>query len=465
MCSISETYEYKTPTFGPSPPPPSLPPPPPPPSLPPPPPPPPKQLEPIMDPNNLLPIANQKWDPTAGEYVRTNNSSEFITITTSTDPKIQKYLPNLIKPPVTDIVDFAANAAYDHTQEVRALKGPGKWYPKFIVSGKEYDYGYAASISNFGNSCYFGTSMHIIYMIYPIRRIIISSKSPDQYLDPSTAQYIKDAYTKIKKGVLEKMYNNPRLPGLPSLIPQSPFANDYMIIKPYFTPNNLLKEEDAEEFLTKFIGYITDPIKVFVEISVQEKYFDASGAQPTTPISSPPPFTQIFFNIQQHILNANQNKSIEEVISEEYKNTDLMEGNNAKPQGTDYIFAYVTKKIDNLPNYLMVRIYMINQQTLQKQMHNLKINRTLVFNIGGTKYKYMLFGMITHIGNTITSGHYTAITYRSINTITNQVEYMHYDDSIATLKNFSSTDKYVPEHIYKDSYGPNATPYILLYVR
>ncbi len=153
------------------------------------------QLNPILAPNGI-PIANQKWSGT--QYIRVTDPSEFQYITKNADPKIATYLTTFQKPIVHNIVDIRANTLFDINQ---------------AVLSNNFNVENARALANFGNSCYFGVSMHLLFVMYGVRNQIVSNKP---YLVTGLSQDLQDAYSDIKNLFIE-MNTSPKTQPIISL--------------------------------------------------------------------------------------------------------------------------------------------------------------------------------------------------------------------------------------------------------
>ena len=391
---------------------------------------PPLQLDPIIDYTGALPIANQKWDGT--QYVTINNKGDFLEISKSTDPKILAYKSALSKPHIINIVDKVAN-------KVNILDMLDLY--NFGMSNADW-------IQNFGNSCYFGVAMHFIFIMSDIREFIINN---NKYTDPLITPKKLAAYDKIKN-LLIKMKSKQQ-------IKQSDFS-DYSSVKKEFMGNTEPKEEDAEEFITKFFTDLNDLTRKLI----MQKYDQIAYHGNNNNVLSIKPADRIIFDIGLDIVRAYNNVTIENALRLSYEKMELQEGVNAIPdENGNYVFGYRFYEMVDLPQYLMVRINMIDPASLIKYPHNMGINTTITLTTRGKTKIYFLIGIIVHSGSNIDHGHYTASIFGGHSVDKKEFYYWYYNDAYKEQVKMPINDKIIPSGIYKRSFGLGETAYMLLY--
>lgn len=395
---------------------------------PPPPPPPPLQLTPILDFTTLAPIANQKWDGT--QFVR---SGAIIDIAIETNPLLVNYFNTFTPPTVFDNIVISTDL---------------QWRIAHIYN--------ARPISNFGNSCYFGVGMHMIYVMIDVREHIINTA-----VLPGASTDEQFVYSNIRSLLLEMKKS-------PKNIAVSSFPN-YRQVKKKIMGNDNLREEDAAEFISKFIslinGIYANP-NVFL-LQMEEIHYHAITGQVLTAILPPSvSWPAHEFVIPRIIIEQNINATLEDVIEKTHR-LGTLEARITK-SSTDHIFMYTYSDIVRLPSYLFIKLDPNKTGTINKQHNNIRIPISMrLRNRDKTqKGKYLFIGMVIHLGGTINTGHYTALRYDNYEYDSDKkldyLTYSYYDDDKPVIKHkLPDTSKYLDPDFYKKA--PDHSPYILLY--
>nr|AEX62633.1 putative ubiquitin carboxyl-terminal hydrolase [Moumouvirus Monve] len=389
------------------------------------------QITPILDNSGILPITNQIWN--GSEYVRTSNKNQFINILTSTDPNIIAFIPHLRQPVVNNIVNIQANTNFNVSS---------------IISIYNFNVENSRALANFGNSCYFGVSMQLLFVMYNLRNYILNNiKFTNDDIDAAT----DIAYNDIKNLLIE-MNIPPKTISIRSF-PQYPYVKQ-QIFKQF--PVRLV-EEDADEFITRFTSGLDDDIIELYIMRGSREYYHAS----TNNLLSSQPFIFSSNHINSDIIKRNINGTLEQVLYELHNGVELIAGSESiyNVNTGDYELGFAHYKVEILPQYLFVRLELIDQNTNLKQLNNIQINTTLTLTTDTNTITYFALGIIVHRGNTITTGHYTALVYDNYSN--NNFDYIFYDDQISTKYSIPITSKIIPSNLYIKNQSDNA--FVILY--
>ncbi|AGF85193.1 C19 subfamily protein [Moumouvirus goulette] len=389
------------------------------------------QITPIFDSSGILPIANQIWNNT--QYIRTNNKNQFINILTSTDPNMVAFIPHLKQPIINNIVNIQANSNFNILS---------------VISVYNFNVENSRALANFGNSCYFGVSMQLLFVMYDLRNYILNHvKFTNDDIDSVT----EIAYNNIKN-LFIGMNTPPKTMSIRSF-PQYKYVKQ-QIFKQF--PVRLV-EEDADEFITRFTsGLDDDIIELYIMRGSRELYHAATNI-----LLSSQPFIFSSNNINSDIIRRNINGTLEQVLFELHNGVELISGPESIHNITtgDYELAFAHYKIQILPQYLFVRLELIDQNTNLKQLNNIQINTTITLTTETNTITYFALGIIVHRGNTITTGHYTALIYDNYSN--NNFEYIYYDDQISTKYSIPITSKIIPNNFYIKNQSDGA--FVILY--
>lgn len=389
--------------------------------------------DPLLDLSGNLPIANQKLDITTNQYVRTNNKVEFLNLTRA---EYKKYWPNLKKPKIVNIINPSLNKTFNI---------------KNIITTANFNVENAKAIANFGNSCYFGVSMHFLFIMYSVREAIIKNNYLESYVTGNT----KLAFDNIRR-LLTEMNKKPK--NIP--IPNTFFSKqEYLNIKKQIMNTNSTTEEDAEEFLTRAFGYFLPKVRDLFTYKINEIIYHGN----TGSVISTRSDSGFIFEVGLDVIKSNPNISLEKAMALSYEYLFFREGSDAiQENGGDYVFGYMFREITSFPTYLIVRLNMIDPTSAKKNDHNIKINTTISVSnsIGTAARRYFMTGIIVHIGDRIDTGHYTALMYDNFNG--NNFEYIHYSDDQSTIALPMPVDsEFIPEKFYRNR--NNETAYLILY--
>ncbi|AVL94923.1 putative ubiquitin carboxyl-terminal hydrolase [Moumouvirus australiensis] len=390
------------------------------------------QVTPILDYSGILPITNQIWN--GSEYVRISNKNQFINILTSTDPNMIAFIPHLKQPVIkNNIVNIQNNANLNMS---------------LIISTNNFNVENSRALANFGNSCYFGVSMQLLFVMYNLRNFILGNiKITNNDVDSAT----EIAYKNIKNLLIE-MNTSPKTRSIRSF-PQYPYVKQ-QIFKQF--PVRLI-EEDADEFITRFLsGLDNDTNELYFMRGSYEFYHAATNV-----LISSRPFIFSSNLINSDIINRNINGTLEQVLYELHNSVELIDGSESVQNIStgDYELGFAHYKVEILPQYLFVRLELIDQNTNLKQFNNIQINTTLTLTTKTNTVTYFALGIIVHRGNTITTGHYTALVYDNYSN--NNFEYIFYDDQISTKYSMPITSKIIPKNLYIKNPSDNA--FVILY--
>ncbi|QTF49204.1 peptidase C19 subfamily protein [Acanthamoeba polyphaga mimivirus] len=389
------------------------------------------QLDPILG-SNGIPIANQEWSGT--EYVRTNDPTKFIVITKTLDPKIARFLPTFKKPVIIDIINKTSNSTLDMNK---------------IITTNNFNVENAKALANFGNSCYFGTSMQLLFVMFHVRNFIVKNSN---FTETGISINLKNAYDSIKN-LFITMNTAPKNDPIKSF-PDYPNVKKQIMKEP--DPVQML-EEDAEEFITQFMSDLDPKARNLALIKGNEYIYDVSNAQ----LNRQQSFSNIFNLIPLDIIKSNPTDTLENILSKTYTMVELREGVNTiqNPITSDYEFTYFVNQPTILPEYFLVRLNMVDPTSTNKLRHNIQINTTLVLTINGQTTTYFALAIIVHRGNSIKTGHYTCLVFD--NQTGSQFQYIFYDDSLSSLVSIPTNSKIIPSNLYLKNITDSA--YIILY--
>lgn len=381
---------------------------------------------PIMDFTGLAPIANQEligtnyveiiWSNDADKATKVN---KFIKL--SPPPSI--YINNIqsaVLPPDLDsfntqrIAKMYTSVKIDLTI-VSYSSGSGtvvKSTPEPSGSGTvSFAVNNARAIGNFGNSCYFGVAMHLLFVMRDCREFIttkwnISSDQalkniseiltkmggPHQAANPITMtaahmyRFDKSQYMIIKK----KYYPDPALSAqlASGAISQAQFNNLFSI------------EEDPSDMLM----ILVEELRVDGEISAIQQIRDIdyhTMAIPPMELGTNPKENRSMFIIEKNDFSTNPADELQNIMQTAYNRVELLEGLKAKTvdasiTGTgksEVVFCHRHTKLLNLPTYLLIKIASVDP--FGKIPHDIKINLTLKF-IGPQTKTYFFMGAIIH---------------------------------------------------------------------
>nr|WBF70654.1 putative ubiquitin carboxy-terminal hydrolase [Megavirus caiporensis] len=397
------------------------------------------QTIPILDESGKIPIANQMWDGT--EYIRITNKANFINITTTTDINLSKYVSKFVKPIINNIVDITFNRGFDITK---------------VMSVYNFNVENARALANFGNSCYFGVSMQLLFVMYDLRTMIVTNTNFLQPNFPTPINVTKSsmitAYDNIKDLLIEMNLS-------PKTTPVTIFSN-YKLVKQniFDLPSVTLVEEDAEEFISFFTSRLRNEIRDLFLMKGVREYYRAGDGQ----LISSTPYEFSFNFINYDIIKSNLNATLEQTLYQLHNEIDLIEGSESlyNPITGDYEIGYAHYQVNTLPQYLLIRLEMVDPNTNIKQKNNIQINTTLTLTTNsGQSVTYLAMAMIMHRGNTIDTGHYTALVYD--NAYSGNLEYIFYDDQISTKYNIPSNTKIIPSNLYVKNITD--APYVIMY--
>uniref|UniRef100_A0A6G6ACV6 Ubiquitin carboxyl-terminal hydrolase n=1 Tax=Borely moumouvirus TaxID=2712067 RepID=A0A6G6ACV6_9VIRU len=390
------------------------------------------QVTPILDYSGILPITNQIWN--GSEYARTSNKNQFINILTSKDPNIIAFIPHLKQPVIkNNIVNIQTNANLNMS---------------LIISTNNFNVENSRALANFGNSCYFGVSMQLLFVMYNLRNFILGNiKFTNNDVDSAT----EIAYDNIKNLLIE-MNIPPKTRSIRSF-PQYPFVKQ-QIFKQF--PVRLV-EEDADEFITRFLSGLDNDTNELYFMQGSREFYHAA----TNTLLSSQPFIFSSNLINSDIINRNINGTLEQVLYELYNSVELIGGSESVQNIStgDYELGFAHYKVEILPQYLFVRLELIDQNTNLKQLNNIQINTTLTLTTETNTVTYFALGIIVHRGNTITTGHYTALVYDNYSN--NNFEYIFYDDQISTKYSIPIASKIMPKNLYIKN--PSDSAFVILY--
>lgn len=387
------------------------------------------QLTPIMD-GRGLPIANQEWNGT--EYVRVTTNTRFIRLTTSTDTQITPFLAHVTHPVINPIINTAFIFTYIMAQSLGTTLT-------------------AAPLQNFGNSCYFNVSIQLLFKT----AVATNGRHGTNYISPTLTNLNKiRAYSDIAN-----LFNLMRINNTP--INNTMFLG-YLFVKQQFIGNNLPQEEDAEEFITRYFTDL-DPslINDFLITGTTISYYALNSIDLMRDV----PYDSIIYDIDLSVIQNNPNADIVSMIDLNHRLLTLQEGVEAISDSAtgDFVFGYRFRRIDTLPEYLFIRLNMIDPTTMTKFNNNAQIRQAIsLMNNAGNVTNYSLYGIIIHRGNDIHHGHYTCLVFDRFNNP--NIEYLFYDDAVPPVwSSFRYDMQFIPSAYYIQT--PLDTPYIILYKR
>ena len=397
----------------------------------------------ILNKSGTMPIANQIFID--NKFYKTMDKSLFLKIEDRMVPQLVVYANQFRYPKIHNIINKKANNIF---------------IPKFgDIDFSIFD---SKAISNFGNSCFFGTGLHYIFMMSKLLTIIVGNDATNYLDDLSKNKKYTDAYNNIKLLLKEMIVKTNVKNKKSEIISKDFFSKQYLNVKAVFTGNSKNVEEDAVDFVRAYLVNFKKEYKVFFTIINQRHIYNPIDG--TFRSIAPSPITEI--HIPYDIINNNTNGTIENYFYDFYKDIVLYDGPNAiEDTDGNYTFAYSHDSIIHLPQYLSIYLILANHGKA-KIMAKPQINITLTLTIDDKITNYFLMSIIFHQGTSLynnqnqTSGHYTVITFN--NNKNNNYNYTYYSDSYQKPISISQTNKYIDQSIYTQ-FNKDDVPYLLLY--
>uniref|UniRef100_A0A6C0LRM4 USP domain-containing protein n=1 Tax=viral metagenome TaxID=1070528 RepID=A0A6C0LRM4_9ZZZZ len=422
-----------------------------------------------------MPIVNQHYVKKINEYIRIKiskndpipgdifNINEYVDFNTTIDPNLVFYCKTRKPPIIFNIIDKNSNKYFDLS---KYIKNPDIW----IRSNLQYSI--ARPIMNFGSSCFFGTAMQLIFSMLDLYKFI---KNMPKYYNLNVPKDKAQAYDYIRNLlILMKTKSNKYGPPITNIdFPYYPFIEKQFNVKQKPDPNKPLKNEegDIDEFYILFVSDILKwPRKLFTTTVINHKYhvintnIDLSNEEERLTM----------YIIRNDIIKPNnedplKNKNtLEDCLYDQYANVELKSGSASHESHGNRNAYYDFTEIKFIPDFWYIHLDIITSPHRTKYELNLKINTTLVFthlNDDGNKSTetYVLKGIVFHQGNSIETGHYTALILSELNKSASEFEYQYYNDGIIPTKiTFPLNSKFIPLDKLPD-YKIN-TPYILVYM-
>jgi ubiquitin C-terminal hydrolase len=304
----------------------------------------------------------------------------------------------------------------------------------------------SSPLANFRNSCYFGSSLQLIYAMGDIRNNILIDNFIEVDDSEPNAMEIRQAMKDIG-GLIKKMN-----------LASGPIMNfpEYLSVKKAIMGDARPTEEDASEFIFKFIQYLLTSLKNLTTIKGTTVYYHPITGVMLHSVNN----GKTIFEISSTFIKPNPSASILELFNKQYSQLTFLEGVDSIPHGSNYLFSYQFTRITDMPRYLILHLDMIDNGN--KIINNCKINTTLSVDKMGIKMDYLLLAIVVHWGRTIESGHYSSLVFR--NRKQSNLEYIYYNDAFSSIETISITSKFIPENLYKKSGTQSMeTPYVLLY--
>ncbi len=210
-----------------------------------------------------------------------------------TDINLSKYVPKFVKPVISNIIDMTFNAGFDITK---------------VMSMYNFNVENARALANFGNSCYFGVSMQLLFVMHDLRTMIVNNTNFLQPNFPTPINVTKSsmitAYGNIKDLLIEMNVS-------PKTTPITIFSN-YKFVKQniFDIPSVTLVEEDAEEFISFFTSRLRNEIRDLFLMKGVREYYRAGDGQ----LMSSTPYEFSFNFINFDIIKTNLNATLEQTL-------------------------------------------------------------------------------------------------------------------------------------------------------
>lgn len=348
----------------------------------------------------------------------------------------------------------------------------------FIGSSKlgSFNVNNARAIGNFGNSCYFGVAMHLLYVMADIRDYIEATWGASPEIEK---QYIRDLL--IKMGGFITKAGNPITDGNANPALNFSKLNYEKIHEKYypeslepFDPLNPLKirkpieqEEDPTPLLIFLLGSLPHThSNLYAQGTLENNYHVMTNVPLGASIMSVRTFFPVLY---EHII-ASPNAELQNILEKAYNHASIMDGVNSVTYNhagkNQAVSAFSFVQMTQLPQYLLIQLNSVDPNTNTKYPHNIKMSITLDLQVGPTKVKYFFLGAIIHEGATINSGHFTALIFDWIQGP--NFEYLYYDDEHSETRSLliGPHNSYIPDKYFYKNYSTkahNEMPYVLLY--
>lgn len=331
----------------------------------------------------------------------------------------------------------------------------------------------ARAISNFGNSCYFGSAMQLLFVMFNITNDIITKWKFPVPLDKAHLPLIGDLLNKMKSTITLPNVGNPISAGNTNPLLDF-FIGHYRTIKSHIYGNTNMTEEDPLTFLLNVIKNLSPVAKPWVEEDIDEVRYHVLKPNTKVEVTTDdrPIFPIYFKNIQ-----TNPNGELQDLMYDCYLHLDFRDGPTTATRDVagknQAIFAYNFIEITKLPTYLLIELQYTNHIDVIE--HNIQINLTLDLKVGSQQIKYFFMGAIIY-DEVSGAKHYNSLIFDQIeetkdvhgNIIARGFKYLYYDDAIVKTHklDIQPANRIIPaNYFYRDGIAKNAKeiPYILLY--